>query len=282
MTDLSKTAPPFSAAPSGARPPPTPFTEAGSSLPAVPASSPSTAPIDLDVHVAQKRFVSADGTDMLAIDDFAFTAPRGSFTALIGPSGCGKTTALRIILGLDTDFSGHVRRADPAGRIAAVFQEPRLLPWRDVETNVRLALPPERRGDDLSPLFETLGLTEMTKRFPGELSLGLARRVALARAFAIRPALLLLDEPFVSLDEPTAARLRTLLLDVWSARPTTAVMVTHNLREAVELADRIVFLTERPARLRGIHDLPTPRAERDAEWRERTLAMVSALYPGVT
>ncbi|WP_188850323.1 ABC transporter ATP-binding protein [Aureimonas glaciei] len=243
-------------------------------------SSPAP-PASLDVHIAEKRFVSADGTDVLAIADLAFTAAAGSFTALIGPSGCGKTTALRIILGLDSDFSGHIRRADPEGRIAAVFQEPRLLPWRDVETNVRLALPPERRADDLGPLFETLGLADMTRRFPGELSLGLARRVALARAVAIRPALLLLDEPFVSLDEETAARLRALLLDVWSARPTTAVMVTHNLREAVELADRIVFLTERPARLRGVYDLPTPRAERDAFWQERTVAEVGALYPGV-
>ena len=235
----------------------------------------------LDVRITQKRFVSADGTDMLAIDDIAFTAPEGSFTALIGPSGCGKTTTLRVILGIDTDFSGHIRRADPEGRIAAVFQEPRLLPWRSVETNVRLALPPERRGDDLGPLFETLGLSDMAGRYPGELSLGLARRVALARAFAIRPALLLLDEPFVSLDEQTAARLRALLLDVWSARPTTALLVTHNLREAVELADRIVFLTERPARVRGVYDLLTPRAERTPAWREQTVGVIDALYPGV-
>jgi NitT/TauT family transport system ATP-binding protein len=271
MTDLTT----LPAAPSGARPPASPVAAPG------PSVSQPGARAGLDVHITHKRFVSADGTDMLAIDDLAFTAPEGSFTALIGPSGCGKTTALRIILGLDADFSGHVRRADPAGRIAAVFQEPRLLPWRDVETNVRLALPPERRGDDLGPLFAALGLTDMTGRFPGELSLGLARRVALARAFAIRPALLLLDEPFVSLDEQTAARLRALLIDVWSARPTTAVMVTHNLREAAELADRIVFLTERPARVRGVFDLTAPRAERDAEWRERTVAAVDALYPGV-
>jgi NitT/TauT family transport system ATP-binding protein len=283
MTDFPVATPPSRTAPAGAAPSPAkpstgPLPAAGSA--ATTSSSPG-APAGLDVHITQKRFVSTDGTDMLAIDDLAFTAPTGSFTALIGPSGCGKTTALRIILGLDSDFSGHIRRADPQGRIAAVFQEPRLLPWRDVETNVRLALPPERRGENLAPLFEVLGLTEMTGRFPGELSLGLARRVALAPAFAIRPALLLLDEPFVSLDEPTAARLRALLLDVWSARPTTAVMVTHNLREAVELADRIVFLTERPARLRGVFELKAPRAERDAAWRERAVAAVDALYPGV-
>jgi len=233
----------------------------------------------LDVRILHKQFRSADGQNLLAIDDIAFTAAPGSFTALIGPSGCGKTTTLRILLGLDRDFQGHARL--PAGRVAAVFQEPRLLPWRDVETNVRLALPPELRDDDLSPLFEALGLSEMRTRFPGELSLGLARRVALARAFAIEPSLLLLDEPFVSLDETTAAKLRTLLLTVWSARPTTAVMVTHNLREAVDLADRLVLLTPRPAKIRGVYELPTPRAERTPAWRMRVVAEVDAMFPGV-
>lgn len=233
----------------------------------------------LDVSIRQKRFRSADGEELLAIDDIAFCAPPGSFTALIGPSGCGKTTTLRILLGLDTDVDGHARL--PEGRVAAVFQEPRLLPWRDVETNVRLALPLELRHLELAPLFEALGLSELRTRYPGELSLGLARRVALARAFAIQPALLLLDEPFVSLDETTAAKLRALLLQVWSARPTTAVMVTHNLREAVDLADRLVLLTPRPARIRGIFDLPTPRAERNAAWRMRVVAEVDALFPGV-
>ena len=233
----------------------------------------------LDVSIRKKRFRSADGEELLAIDDIAFSAPPGSFTALIGPSGCGKTTTLRILLGLDTDFDGHARL--PEGRVAAVFQEPRLLPWRDVETNVRLALPLELRHLELAPLFEALGLSELRTRYPGELSLGLARRVALARAFAIQPSLLLLDEPFVSLDETTAAKLRALLLQVWSARPTTAVMVTHNLREAVDLADRLVLLTPRPARIRGVFDLPTPRAERNPAWRMRVVAEVDALFPGV-
>jgi len=242
---------------------------------------PAGASSPLDVLVRDKTFHAVDGGEVRAIAEIAFQAPPGSFTTLIGPSGCGKTTTLRIILGLDTDFSGHVRLPDETGRVAAVFQEPRLLPWRTVEDNVRLALPEAKADADLGDLFAILGLDEMRSRYPGELSLGLARRVALARAFAIEPALLLLDEPFVSLDEMTANRLRELLMTVWSARPTTALMVTHNLREALQLSDRIVFLTARPATVRGVYEIDAPRAERDAVWAEHTLQAVDAAFPGV-
>ncbi|MER0239313.1 ATP-binding cassette domain-containing protein [Fulvimarina sp. MAC8] len=235
----------------------------------------------LDVAITGKTFRGADGVAVHAIDNIAFEAPAGSFTTLIGPSGCGKTTALRIILGLDADYRGTVSRPDPGGRIAVVFQEPRLLPWRTVEQNVRLALPDELRGDNLDELFDIVGLTEMRGRFPTELSLGLARRVALARAFAIRPSLLLLDEPFVSLDEMTATRLRHLLIEVWSARRTTALMVTHNLREAVQLSDRIVFLTERPSTVRGVHQIERPRDARDADWREAEVKRIDEQFSGV-
>ena len=248
------------------------------SKPIPPAGDPSA----LTVEIRGKSFRGADGGDVRAIEAIAFEVAPASFATLIGPSGCGKTTTLRIILGLDPDFDGRLRLPEGgAGRVAAVFQEPRLLPWRSVEDNVRLALPAEDAGRDLDPLFATLGLAEMRSRYPSELSLGLARRVALARAFAIRPSLLVLDEPFVSLDEQTATRLRKLLIDVWSARPTTALMVTHNLREAVQLSDRIIFLTERPARIRGIHDIVTPQAERDTRWREATLSAIAKRYSGV-
>ncbi|RFC63366.1 ATP-binding cassette domain-containing protein [Fulvimarina endophytica] len=235
----------------------------------------------LRVSITRKAFRGADGKLVEAIAHVAFEVPGGSFVTLIGPSGCGKTTTLRIVLGLETEFEGSVVRPDPDGRIAVVFQEPRLLPWRTVEENVRLALPEGIGTEDLDELFDVLGLSEMRSRFPTELSLGLARRAALARAFAIRPSLLLLDEPFVSLDEMTAARLRRLLTTVWSARRTTALMVTHNLREAVQLSDRIVFLTERPAKIRGIHEIKVAREARDAEWRETELRRLDREFPGV-
>lgn len=220
----------------------------------------------LSVDIAEKSFRSAEGVQLTALRDLSFTVRQGEFACLIGPSGCGKTTTLRILLGLDRDFTGSFHL--PGGgedRAVAVFQEPTLLPWRTLEQNVRLGIPKSRRDADLDSLFESLGLSEMRTLYPSELSLGLARRGALARAFAAEPAMLFLDEPFASLDEQTADRLRHLLLDVWSARPTTALMVTHNLREALMLSDRIIVLTSRPAHVQGIFSVPMPRRPRDRQ-----------------
>ena len=198
-----------------------------------------------------------------ALRDLSFEVRQGEFACLFGPSGCGKTTTLRILLGLDTEYTGSFDLPQGGtGRIAAVFQEPTLLPWRTVEQNVRLALPPAMRGEDLGELFDILGLAAMRALYPSELSLGLARRAALARAFAVEPAVLFLDEPFVSLDEETAERLRELLMKVWSARPTTALMVTHNLSEALVLSDRIIVLSPRPAHVLGVFEVPQRRSER--------------------
>ena len=188
----------------------------------------------------------------------------GSFGALIGPSGCGKTTILKIAAGLDADFSGS-RHPPGAGRLGFVFQEPRLLPWRTVEQNIRLALPADQADVDLTDLFETLGLDRHLARYPGELSLGLARRAAIARAFAVRPDFLLLDEPFVSLDEAVAARLRDELQALTTRTKVTTIFVTHDLEDAVELADRLFFLSERPARIMFERTLSVPRGERSKE-----------------
>ncbi|WP_246249135.1 ABC transporter ATP-binding protein [Chelativorans alearense] len=208
--------------------------------------------------------MSADGEESEILRDLAFTLEAGTFTCLIGPSGCGKTTTLRILLGLDRDFSGTVTM--PAGnvRTVAVFQEPRLLPWRTVEQNVRLALPPGATPD-IQPLFATLGLQAMLDRYPSELSLGLERRVALARAFAVMPDVLLLDEPFVSLDEHTAERLRELLIELWRRHAVTVLMVTHNVREAVQLADRLLLMNGRPAGIVGDVAVPMERSKRSGD-----------------
>ena len=189
--------------------------------------------------------------------------PSGQVAALVGPSGCGKTTLLRIIVGLDRDFEGSVE-LPPHGRLGVVFQEPRLLPWRTVEQNVRLAAP---QADEaaLSALFATLGLAEHRRHYPGELSLGLARRVALARAFALKPDLLVLDEPFVSLDAALAARLRAELVELVSRRPVTTLVVTHDIDEAIALADRIILLSPSPARILADVAIPRPRTTRSAD-----------------
>ena len=189
------------------------------------------------------------------LGELAFSLGNGEVAALVGPSGCGKTTLLRIIAGLDSDFEGSV--ALPAhGMLGMVFQEPRLLPWRTVEQNVRLAAP-QATDAALGTLFQALGLTAHRDHFPGELSLGLARRVALARAFAVEPDLLLLDEPFVSLDDALAARLRDELADLVNRRPITTMLVTHNVEEAIGLADRLLLLSLSPARV--LADVPVTR-----------------------
>ncbi|WP_414833887.1 ABC transporter ATP-binding protein [Afifella sp. YEN Y35] len=214
------------------------------------------------VHIAAKRFKRANGGEVEVIRDLSFALEPQTFTCLLGPSGCGKTTTLKIMLGLDGDFSGAVSSALMRARSAAVFQEPRLLPWRSVEENIRLALPPEMAEKDLMPVLDAVELTHVRNAFPSELSLGMARRVALARAFSVEPEVLLLDEPFVSLDEMTANRLRHLLLQLWQSRPVTVLMVTHNIREAARLADRLIVLSPSPAHVAGTAEISIPRADR--------------------
>lgn len=215
----------------------------------------------LELRIERKSFLSADRAPVDVIRDLSLRLGAGEFGALIGPSGCGKTTVLRIAAGLDTDFIGscHWPRTH---RLGVVFQEPCLLPWRSVEANIRLVLPPDRTGADLTELFETLGLGAHRNHYPGELSLGLARRVAIARAFAIDPDVLLLDEPFVSLDETVAARLREELKALTVSRRVTSLMVTHDLAEAVQLADHLFFLSDRPARVVMERKLPAAEALR--------------------
>ncbi|TJW11043.1 MAG: ATP-binding cassette domain-containing protein [Mesorhizobium sp.] len=244
---------------------------------------PVGAVVPLRVDIAEKIFRSAQGVSVTALKDLSFEVRQGEFACLLGPSGCGKTTTLRILLGLDKQFSGSFQLPEGgSNRIAAVFQEPTLLPWRTVEQNVRLALPKSLRTKDLDGLFDILGLAGMRSLYPAELSLGLARRAALARAFATEPAVLFLDEPFVSLDGRTAERLRHLLLTVWSERPTTALMVTHNLSEALMLSDRIIVLAPRPAHVLGLFDVPLPRQYRSPQVMSDLLRSFHQRFPGVT
>lgn len=229
----------------------------------------------LEVDIKSKRFQTGEGATLEVLRNIAFSCAQESFTSIVGPSGCGKTTTLRCILGLDSDYEGSVEvkgsgrnsgKNIQAGQniVSAAFQEPRLLPWRTVEQNVKLALQQYDKAE-LDALFEELGLTKHREFFPTELSLGLARRVSLARAFAVKPSVLILDEPFVSLDDQTAKRLRKLLLKVWSARTCIALMVTHNLVEAIELSDRILFFPDGPTGVVNEFVIPVAREQRDAQ-----------------
>jgi ABC-type nitrate/sulfonate/bicarbonate transport system ATPase subunit len=220
-------------------------------------------PSRLEVHIKHKSYRAASGGRLHVLGELSIALANGTVAAIVGPSGCGKTTLLRIIVGLDHDFEGSVRL--PAhGRLGVVFQEPRLLPWRTVEENVRLATP-QASDAALSALFATLGLAEHRRHYPGELSLGLARRVALARAFAVEPVLLVLDEPFVSLDAALAARLRAELVELVSRRPVTTLLVTHSIEEAIGLADWVFLLSASPARVLADVPIPYPRSARSAE-----------------
>jgi ABC-type nitrate/sulfonate/bicarbonate transport system ATPase subunit len=214
----------------------------------------------LEVRIVRKAFVAASGEHVEVLRDVTFGLDRGLIGVLVGPSGCGKTTMLRIIAGLDTDYQGTVVRP-AAGRLGMVFQEPRLLPWRTVEDNVRLVAPAADPAK-LEALFHVLELTHHRSHYPGELSLGLARRVALARALAVAPDILLLDEPFVSLDDALAARLRDELVTLVGNRALTTLMVTHDVDEAVRVADRVILLSARPAGILVEVPILTPRAAR--------------------
>jgi sulfonate transport system ATP-binding protein len=218
--------------------------------------------MELEVSISRKALRTVAGQTRVVLHDVAFSLRQGEICALLGPSGCGKTTLLQIISGLDPDFEGRVALPSPH-RIGMVFQEPRLLPWRSVAQNLRLASASSE--SDLAEIAAALHLSKHLDHFPGELSLGLARRVAIARAFAVKPDLLLLDEPFVSLDASLAAQLRDELLALVLKRKATTLIVTHDVEEAISLAGRIVVLSAAPGCLIADRVIEAPRgAQTDA------------------
>lgn len=220
----------------------------------------------IEIDIRSKSFPAQAGAHShLAIADLRLTLNQNEFVCLVGPSGCGKTTLLNLIAGLDLEFEGRIDFHLPEPPVLGyMFQEPRLLPWRTVRQNLELALPLQGNAVIIDELLELTELTPFQHTYPQRLSLGMSRRVALARAFALEPHLLLMDEPFVSLDAQTAARMRSLLTRLWQHRPHTVLFVTHDLREAITLADRLVFLTPPPSHVGHEITLPLPQSERHA------------------
>jgi len=190
------------------------------------------------------------------VRNVTFGAVPGEVLTLLGPSGIGKTTVLRITLGLDRQFDGTVRR--PAGRIGAMFQEPRLLPWMSVADNLRLVRPEGLTGEDIAALLEEVRLPAAQHQMPATLSLGMARRAALARALAVDPDLLVLDEPFASLDPGVAADLAALLAKRVKSSGTLVLLSTHDTAQALSIASRVLVIAGTPATLLADMAVPTP------------------------
>lgn len=219
---------------------------------------------DLAVEFPRRR-----EAPLLALDGVDLTVSGGEIVSLIGPNGCGKSTTLRAIAGLVPSSRGCVRldgRAidGPDPRIGLVFQEPRLLPWRTVARNVGYALElagasREAREARVLELLRRVGLQDSADAMPGQLSGGMRQRAALARALALEPEVLLLDEPFSALDAMTRDRFNHELLRLWGRLRTTIVVVTHSISEAIFLGDRVIVLGPRPGRVVAEVAVPLPR-----------------------
>ncbi len=233
----------------------------------------------LEVRNVSKTF-EEEGKKFTVLGDISFSVERDEFLAIVGPSGSGKTVLLRIISGIEKATSGTVLFEDqPIGisnpQIANVFQNFALLPWLTVQDNVELGLyaqklPPEKRKSTAQKYIRIVGLEGVENAYPRELSGGTKQRVGIARALAVEPALLCMDEPFSSLDNLTAASLREELLLLWqdkSLPPDSIVMVTHNIEEAVYMADRVIVLSHPPARIVAQLKISLPRP-RDTKSQE--------------
>jgi len=186
------------------------------------------------------------------IDHIDLAINNTEFICIVGPSGCGKTTLLNTIAGLLNSPDAAVTFSQADIRLGYIFQEPRLMPWLTLQQNIELVLP-QSNPQLVKQVLKQVGLSAYSQHYPNALSGGMLRRASIARAFVIQPQLLLLDEPFVSLDSPTAMKCRALLLDMAKQHQTTMVFVTHDVNEALYMADRIVFLSNSPSTI--IHEL---------------------------
>lgn len=203
-------------------------------------------------------------TGTAALAPASFDIARGSFVSLVGPSGCGKSTILRLMAGLLAPSHGSVTRGSEISETSFVFQDATLMPWANVQANVALPLVLKGKGEDaVAETLKRVGLDGFAGAYPRELSGGMQMRVSIARAIVTRPQLLLMDEPFAALDEFTRFRLNDDLLALWQQNQWTVVFVTHSIREAVFLSQRVIVMSPRPGRVVAdiVVDLPAHRDE---------------------
>ena len=212
----------------------------------------------IQVEQVVKRF---PGDEVPVLDRVSIRVAKGELVALIGPSGCGKSTVLNMIAGLIKPSDGAIRLADPDTRISYIFQRPRLLPWRNVRRNVAFSLEQtdlscDERHRRVAVAIRQVNLEGHEHKYPHQLSGGMQQRVAVARGLAIEPGLLLLDEPFGSLDALTRTYMQEELLGIVRGSGTTALLVTHDIDEALLLADRVLVMSSRPGTIK--HELRVP------------------------
>jgi NitT/TauT family transport system ATP-binding protein len=231
----------------------------------------------IELDNVSRKFISPEGKVTLALRDFSLKVREGEFCAIVGPTGCGKSTTLGMITGLNPPSSGSVKvfgkpvsGIDP--NIGFVFQADAVFPWKSVLDNV--AAGPIFRGTDpgaardkAADWVRRVGLGGFEHHYPHQLSGGMRKRVALAQTFINEPAILLMDEPFSALDVQTRAMMQEELLGLWSERKASVVFVTHDIDEAIALADRVVVLTRGPGAVKSVYDIPLPRPRDLAEAR---------------
>src|SRR5690242_15718853 len=235
-------------------------------------------------HLTKHYWLEREDREVLALSDVSFAVEDGEFMAIVGPSGCGKTSMLNIIAGLLPYNEGNVsidgKRIDgPGVDRAVVFQHASLLPWRTIAGNVRYGMELQKRfpaaamHERTDHFIRMVGLAGFEKHYPNELSGGMQQRVNLARALASDPQLLLMDEPFAALDAQTREYMQEELLKIWSEARKTVLFITHQINEAVFLADRVAVMSARPGRVKGVIDIPferprTLRLKRDTRFLE--------------
>jgi NitT/TauT family transport system ATP-binding protein len=230
-----------------------------------------------------KRFGAGDAAPVL--DDFSLEVSSGEVVAIVGPSGCGKTTFLRIVQGLEDFTAGSLRFAEQSaarGRMSYVFQRPTLLPWETVQQNVEFGVSlaagrgihpsPAKRAAEVRQLIDMIGLGDYVRFYPAQISGGMQQRVNVARALAVRPDLLLLDEPFSALDALTRERLQSDMSRILADLCTTSILVTHDIREAMFMADRVVVMSTRPGRIAATYEVPYERPRTEEFLRSEAMA----------
>jgi ABC-type nitrate/sulfonate/bicarbonate transport system ATPase subunit len=240
------------------------------------------------VQGLSKFFPDHQGQPKVVLENIGLEVQDGEFVVLLGPSGCGKSTLLNLLSGLDQRYTGQIEFGNSNPTIGYVFQEARLLPWLTVRQNIHFALegsPSPSSSAQVKDWLDRVGLKDYYDYFPNQLSIGMQHRVALARALILDPEILLLDEPFSSLDEITAMKMRGEVLDLWKQQQRTVVLVTHNPLEAVFLADRVLVMAANPGRIVAelplAQRLPRPRDPEDRRLWEVSREAVRLLSPHI-